>query len=105
MRKREGFELDSMVKVLHQMIFLKAESVIIGFSQHDAFKQEMYSLQSGTSGVKRCSDIYKLDPVLIDGLLRMGGRLSRAAMPDQTKRPVILPKKTSRIQTYIATCS
>ncbi len=44
----------------------QAESVIIGFSQHDAFKQEISSLQSATSGVKRCSNIYKLDPVLID---------------------------------------
>ncbi len=71
----------------------QAESAIIGFSQYDAFKQEMFSLQSGTSGVKRCSNIYKLDPVLMDGLLRVGGRLSRAAMPEETKRPVILPKE------------
>lgn len=42
--------------------------------------------------MKRTSHIYKLNPVLEDGVLRVGGRLSRAAMPEEAKHPVILAK-------------
>lgn len=49
-------------------------------------------MESGASSVKKSSDIYKLDPVLKDGLLRIGGRLSRAALPEENKHPLILSK-------------
>ena len=42
--------------------------------------------------MKRTSHIYKLNPVLEDGVLRVGGRLSRAAMPEEAKHPAILAK-------------
>lgn len=42
--------------------------------------------------VSRHSPIYRLDPVLEDGFLRVGGRLSRGAMPDEAKHPLILSK-------------
>ena len=42
--------------------------------------------------VKKCSKIYKLDPRMEDGLLRVGGRLSRSSLPQEAKHPVILPK-------------
>lgn len=38
------------------------------------------------------STIYKLDPVLADGLRRVEERLSKAAVPEETKHPVILFK-------------
>ena len=38
------------------------------------------------------SNIFELDPVLDEGVLRVGGRLSKSAMPDVAKRPMILPK-------------
>lgn len=43
--------------------------------------------------VKCNSDLYKLDPVLEDRLLWVGGRLSRAAMPEVEKHPTILSKE------------
>ncbi|KAK7884837.1 hypothetical protein WMY93_027960 [Mugilogobius chulae] len=42
--------------------------------------------------VSRQSSIHMLDPVLQDGLLRVGGRLNKAAMPDEAKHPLILTK-------------
>ena len=51
----------------------------------------IYSLQKGEN-VKGNSHIYKLNPVLDDGVLRVGGRLSKAAMPGESKHPVILAK-------------
>ena len=41
---------------------------------------------------KNPSNIYKLDPVLQDGLLRVGGRLRKASMPAEIKHPIILSK-------------
>lgn len=35
--------------------------------------------------------IYKLDPILQNGNLRVGGKLSKLAMPEETKHPTILP--------------
>ena len=42
--------------------------------------------------IKRSSHIYKLNPVLQDGILRVGDRLNRAAMPEESKHPAILAK-------------
>lgn len=70
----------------------KAESAIISFSQQATFMEEITLLRSGASGVKKTSDICRLDPVLQDGLLRMGGRLSRSALPEELKHPVRLSK-------------
>lgn len=44
------------------------------------------------SQVKQESTISKLDPTLEDGSLRVGGRLSKAAMPEKTKHPIIFSK-------------
>ena len=49
-------------------------------------------LQSGRN-VRRNSCIFKLSPVLKDGILRVGGRLSRAALPEDEKHPAILTKE------------
>ncbi len=68
----------------------KAEKTIICFMQRQNFPEEMASLEKGT--VKKTSPLVKLDPVKVDGVLRVGGRLSRAALPEETKHPAILPK-------------
>ena len=72
----------------------RAESAIICLSQQETFGEEIDSLRSGASGVKKSSNICRLDPVLKDGLLRVGGRLSRVALPEESKHPVILSKGT-----------
>ncbi|MGH0117086.1 UNVERIFIED_CONTAM: hypothetical protein FKN15_030931 [Acipenser sinensis] len=68
-----------------------AELEIIRYSQRKKFPEEISTLQKGES-VKKSSHIYKLNPVLQDGVLRVGGRLSRAAMPEESKHPAILSK-------------
>ncbi|XP_031440139.1 uncharacterized protein LOC116224450 [Clupea harengus] len=42
--------------------------------------------------VHKGSKICRLDPVLDEGILRVGGRLHKSAMPEETKHPCILPK-------------
>lgn len=70
----------------------EAETAIICFTQQETFQSEIETLMSGGVGVKKDSTVYKLDPVLQDGLLRVDGRLRKAVMPESRKHPVILPK-------------
>ncbi|KAL7877734.1 hypothetical protein SRHO_G00043770 [Serrasalmus rhombeus] len=69
----------------------EAEEAIVKFCQSQGFPQAMVSLHNGKS-VDRKSSIFKLDPVLDRGILRVGGRLSKMAMPEEQKHPAILPK-------------
>lgn len=68
-----------------------AESAITQYCQQQRFKQQFEALSKGTS-VSRLSSIYRLDAVLKDGLLRVGGRLHKSAMPEEAKHPIILAK-------------
>ena len=72
--------------------------------QKESFKEEITTLKftsakaelEGTtkprkSQVKKSSKIFKLDPQLTDGLLRVGGRLEKAPFQLDAKHPIILP--------------
>lgn len=75
--------------------FDRAETAIICFCQRWKFLDEITSLQCNNSkgeSVKKSSHLYKLDPILDEGVLRVGSRLSRAAMPDKARHPAKLAK-------------
>lgn len=57
------------------------------------FSDEIETLQKQSAHVSRQRHIHKLDPILQDGLLRTGGRLSRMSVPEDQKHPVVLPKR------------
>ena len=78
-----------------------AESAILKYIQNKFFKQEYDQLNERSdqqssirnhSDLSKSSSIHKLDPVLVQGLLRVGGRLSRAPLNANFKHPIILPK-------------
>jgi hypothetical protein len=76
------------------------EKALIHCIQHQHFDGEFQKLSS-KSVVKRSSKLCKLDPFIDEeGILRVGGRLRRANLSDETKHPVILPKD-SRISYMI----
>ena len=52
--------------------------------------------------VKKLSSLFKPDPTVDNGLLRVGGRLSRAVMPMEAKHPAILPKNAHVSQLIIS---
>lgn len=70
----------------------EAEMAIVRFSQQQQFQDEIEQLKSGSNGVKMNSSLYRLDPVLDNELIRVGGRLRKAAMPIESKHPIILSK-------------
>ncbi|KAK0138081.1 hypothetical protein N1851_025745 [Merluccius polli] len=69
----------------------KSELEIIKFSQRKRFPEEFSMLEKGKS-VKGHSHIHTLCPLMEDGVLRVGGRLSRSSMPAEAKHPIILAK-------------
>jgi len=70
-----------------------AEAELIRLSQQHEYTEEINALLEGST-VKKKSPLYKLDPQLQNGLLRVGGRLNEAAMPQESNNPVILPKNS-----------
>lgn len=61
----------------------------IKFCQNQSYRGEILTLQKDQK-IKRTSHIVKLDPLLDNGILRVGGRLERSALPSNVKHPVIL---------------
>ena len=90
-----------------------AKQSIIGCVQEGHFKEEIESLEvtknhekdtgsgSRPSCVKKSSSVFSLDPVLIDGVLRVGGRLRHALLPQDAKHQIILPKNHHVTNTII----
>ena len=85
---------------------LSAEREILKAAQKVAFSKEMgllkpfqegqdrSSAQQKKRAMKATSSLYRLDPFLDhDGVLRVGGRIQRGDFTDETKFPVILPRK------------
>lgn len=77
-----------------------AETEILKHVQRQCFREEYDLLnqvnqQTNTREqkvLKKSSSILKLDPMLGDALIRVGGRLRRAPINSDAKHPVILPK-------------
>ena len=94
----------------------QAETEIIRCLEHEHFKDEIEALsllqahgefvdrkraKQRNFNLKKCSSLYRLDPYLdVNGILRVGGRLRRANMPDVSKHPIILPRR-SHVTTLI----
>lgn len=87
-----------------------AEMAIIRCLQHEHFKEELKVLSTlQTNGeftdrrrakqhnlnLEKCSSLYRLDPHLdANDIIRVGGRLRRANMPEVSKHPVIITRRS-----------
>ena len=77
-----------------------AENVLIRHIQGKFYPNEIGKLSRGEI-VGKGSHIRDLQPVLLDGLLRVGGRIRNASVEFDQKFPIILPSK-SKIANLIA---
>ncbi|XP_078355375.1 uncharacterized protein LOC144640001 [Oculina patagonica] len=68
----------------------RAEREILRHVQRRAFPEEVNHPEKP---VKKKSRLYKLDPIVVDGLLCVGGRSRRASLPAESKNQIILPKE------------
>ncbi|XP_062713178.1 uncharacterized protein LOC134290149 [Aedes albopictus] len=64
----------------------------VGSAQHEHFEKELCQLSS-TGKIDRKSKLRFLTPQLVDGVIRLGGRLHNASIPNDEKCPILLPAK------------
>ncbi|XP_043234098.1 uncharacterized protein LOC122387733 [Amphibalanus amphitrite] len=70
-----------------------AETAVISYVQSQSYKEEISRLR-GMQNVKCSSPISRLDPVLDQNVLRVGGRLGRSTQAFESKHPAIMPAKS-----------
>ena len=68
----------------------QAELTVVRIAQREQFCDEISCL-SAHKPVNRASCIAKLNPCLIDGLIRVGGRMQHSTLSSDEKHPIILP--------------
>ena len=76
----------------------KAELAIVRWIQSQSFADDVNRLSntdetSRSRAVGKASSLYALDPYLENGILRVGGRLSKSSLSNAVKHPIIMPKK------------
>ena len=69
----------------------KSELDLIQYVQRNNFVHEMSCIERNQQ-IPRKSCLYRLDPIMADGLLRVGGRLDNASLAFDLKHPIILPE-------------
>ncbi|XP_072937318.1 uncharacterized protein [Epargyreus clarus] len=67
----------------------KAEEALIRRAQRDSFPEELQLLKK-EKAITKTSRLFRLDPILEDGILKIRGRIGAATAPTAMKRPVIL---------------
>ncbi|KAL4230450.1 hypothetical protein ACF0H5_010832 [Mactra antiquata] len=80
---------------------VKAEMTLISLVQHCAFT-DLFKVLRTSSKLPKTNSLYCLDPILLDGILRVGGRLRKADLPCSFKHPVILPRDSHFSKLIIA---
>ena len=68
----------------------RAEKEILKHVQRKAFSEE---LSHPEKPVKKSSRLYKLNPLIVDDLLRVGARLRAAPLPLESRNQIIFPKE------------
>lgn len=69
--------------------FEDSYKLLIAISQRESFPRELADLKRGDE-VKDSSEIHALHPQLVDGLIRVGGRLRNAPVSENRKHPIVL---------------
>lgn len=86
------FKRDLRMPNNQQMAEQRAVSLNLKFSRNKTFKEEMTSLHN-EQHIDQKGSIFRLVTVLDSDITRVGGCLSRMAMPEVQKHPAILPNE------------
>ena len=68
-------------------------NTVLKIVQTEAFPIEYQTLNQTGGCVGRNSPLRKLNPIMVDGILRVGGRLQYVHLPLEAKHPAILPPR------------
>ncbi|XP_075163374.1 uncharacterized protein LOC142236009 [Haematobia irritans] len=78
---------------LTQSELMKAENLLYRQAQKEKYSAEISCLVTQNS-ISKGSEIFSKSPYLDDGVLRVNSRIDNANIPDDNKRPIILPKES-----------
>ncbi|XP_062558236.1 uncharacterized protein LOC134223115 [Armigeres subalbatus] len=67
----------------------EATNTLVRIAQAESFQEDLRSL-TGDGQVKSNSKLKNLRPIMVDGILRIGGRLRNAPVSEDRKHPIIL---------------
>jgi len=70
----------------------RAELEIFRLVQESAFAKELSLIRTGEN-IPKSSPLYRLRPIIVDGLLCVGGRLQNAPIGFDERHPILLPAK------------
>ena len=83
----------------------KAEIELIKYEQWNCFGDIMLKMQTNENfSLPSKSPLLKLNPVIVNGLLRVGGRLDRASVSFDLKHPIILPHTSHLTNLIVLHC-
>ena len=88
--KESESALKRQTKVLNANDVTEATLALCQLAQIESFKEDYKDLQANRA-LSRNSSLLPLQPVLVDGIMRVGGRLDKAPIPFEAKHQVILP--------------
>ena len=82
--------------VLPLDLLKKADDLLIRHVQSQSYAAEIISLnldmKKGTGhGIRKTSSLFRLDPFLDNGIIRVGGRLRSSNLPYEAKHPILIP--------------
>ena len=69
----------------------QASLTLMKLAQQEAFKKELLILSKEAGKLSHNHPLYQLDPMLHDGVLRVGGRLRKSSSPFDVRHPIVLP--------------
>ena len=98
-RQTGNVQREDATKSLQVEDLVKAEMAILKYVQSQAFSKELHFMKEYRSSLRkyqlpRSSPLYRLNPILMNGLLVVGGRLHQADQPFESRHPVIVPGKS-----------
>ena len=88
-RRAKDKAYNSTDKILSVTEFQNAENSLIRYIQHKHFPECFSNKQCKLKSLLR--SFQKLQPIVVDGVLRVGGRLKQAPFDLDIKHPIILP--------------
>eukprot|EP00057_Strongylocentrotus_purpuratus_P026706 XP_011681180.1 PREDICTED: uncharacterized protein LOC100893948 [Strongylocentrotus purpuratus] len=89
-KKSQRFSSDDGKSDLTAHELNAAETAIIQYAQYQAFPDQ-FMLRAEGKSTRTNKRLGKLNPIIKDGLLRVGGRLGKAPIGEDEKHPLILP--------------
>lgn len=87
---RSTCEPSSLITV---QLMAKAELVVVRLEQEKQFPAEIRAAKKGKLPGRE-SKIYRLNPVMVDGILQVGGRLSNVMYNTDSRHPILLARKS-----------